>query len=173
LKRLRGADGRWRPARASDYQKPKGLVGVFDELRYHAPWRRDNGRWAAKLHALPNCDWSGHRLSTLSQAARERMEEVFDRRREIDRIIKQGKKLQCDVMMIYDKHSPIFIGFDFGRFDAKMEEVLGQLRSICPQSVCPKCQGVGCEPCQSRGWVTSERLNELDPPPPLLPVEVA
>ncbi len=103
----------------------------------------------------------------------QRLEEVFDRRRDIDRMIRLGHKLQDGVMMAFDQHSPVFIGFDWKGFDAKMEDVIGQLRSSNPYSVCPKCQGAGCDECGSRGWVNLEHwsrlLNAALPPP----VEVA
>jgi hypothetical protein len=180
LKRLRGLDGRWRPARFAQTGIRRMREEFLQALRKESGWRREgagyqrwDGRYVPAKRELPFNDLAGHRFS---EPGRQRMEEVFDRRWEIDRMIHMALRLQDRAVMSFDRESPLYIGFDLPGFDARMDAVIGQLRSSCPYSICLHCQGSGCEACGGRGWLPQERPDpELPalPAPVMAPVEVA
>jgi hypothetical protein len=192
LEKLQGVDGRWRPAhRWGAVRSPRALARaaararaeITDEItgEYHQSRRMSDfsWRWRARIGPFesaalppPEYDFAGHRIP---KGVQDRLAYAFDYRPELDRMVKLAQRLQEDLMMGFSRRNRIFAGFDWTWCDNMLEQMLMRLRSICPHSVCPRCQGAGCEICDQRGWVNKERLEEIDQRPGALPppVEVA
>jgi hypothetical protein len=185
LPRLRGVDGRWRPAKVA-YRRPaqrggwptgenpqlnddQRLAGIFDNMP-RPQGRRWDGRFNAAVRALPLTDCASNRLT---EDGTRHLQEVFDRRERVLRFIKQARKLQEELMMSFDRHIPLFDGFDWKRCDRILDELLLHLRAVCPYAVCPRCKGAGCDVCNQRGWLSQETYGQAREGTLPEPVEVS
>lgn len=171
LERLRGRDGRWRSARAR-FRVPAYPWPQEEFIPSSWPWNcwyRKFRRECPSVRRLPDYDYAGHRIASHGV---EHIREVFNSRGEIADLVKRAERLQEDILMCYERRGPVFADFNWKRVDEIMEEAVHRLREICPHSICPGCQGAGCDACGKRGWVSKE---VYAPAPAWLgtPVEVA
>ena len=165
LERLCGRDGRWRSARSAfracgGYPWPTG-----EFLHSSQPWRQWNGRFRREVPSvrrLPDYDYAGHRLA---EHGVEHIREVFNCREGMARLVKNAEKLQRDILMSYDRRDPVFAGFNWRRVDEIMAEALEHLREACPHSICPRCNGAGCDVCHARGWLNQGAYDQATEPP--------
>jgi hypothetical protein len=191
LEKLQGVDGRWRPAhrwgrvcspatlaRWAARAAAQKATGEYHQSRrmsdFSWRWRARIGPFESAVLPPPEYDFAGRRIP---KGVQDRLAYAFDFRHEIDRMIKRAKWLQEDLLMNFSRRSPLFRQFDWAWCDQMLEQLLVRLGMICPHCFCPLCQGAGCETCDNRGWLTKERMEEIDPPPTALvlppPVEVA
>jgi hypothetical protein len=166
LERLRGRDGRWHPAKL-DVRPRTGSTGEIpqpnnehwlSDLARSWQRRRWDGRLLRKLTSPPDYDLASHRLN---EPGMEKLREVFDRRIEMERIVKKAKSLQEDILMAFTRRDPLFAHLDWRECDYLMERVLLHLNSILPYSICTPCNGAGCDICGQRGWVHKELYDQI------------
>ncbi len=95
---------------------------------------------------LPTKDEAGHSLPA-------RLIPVFARRPDITRLMDRISAIKGEVSLFIDGGNELFAGFIAAAFDADMMRAYHRLSNARPYSVCPYCNGDGCQPCLTRGWI--------------------
>ena len=165
LSRLCGRDGRWRQARLpwrarrfDPWTKEEFIPGSVPWNKWHQMFGHEMPSW----RHLPDYDAAGHRLTDHKV---NHIREVFNCREELLHLTRKAEGLQEDILMSYERRGRVYADFDWKRVDGLMDEVVGSLRVMCPHSICPRCNGGGCDACSKRGWVHKELYEDLEPQP--------
>jgi len=187
LTKLRGRDGRWRPAKLpnrfapvptgeihqSDEERRRRWKGTFDGMDHVALlkdvakekgvaaasiWpRRPDGKFAKLVGGAPGSDGHGH---LIDQPEKRHVREAFDRRRDVACLLRRVELLHEDLMLAFGNRDALVGHVDWRELDYHLRKVLDRLRALLPHAVCPKCDGAGCEECCQRGWLERDKYDE-------------